>query len=71
MTDSRNNNQLMGVKGMASALEYSYLMIKNPEDPENGSSWLLSSNLLDDFVSKINVWTVDELSLQYDRVIVF
>jgi len=60
----------MGVKGMASALEYSYLMIKNPEDPENGSSSLLSINLVDEFVSKINVWTVDELSLQYDGVIV-
>jgi hypothetical protein len=45
-------------------------MIKNPEDPENGSSSLLSINLVDEFVSKINVWTVDELSLQYDGVIV-
>lgn len=61
---------MMGIKGIASALEYSYLLVRNPEDPENGSICILKTHILDDFVSKINVWTVDELSLQYAFVIV-
>jgi len=31
-----NNNNKVGSKGQTSALEYTYIQVRNPEDPENG-----------------------------------
>lgn len=33
--DTKNNTKV-GTKGQTSALEYTYILVKNPEDPENG-----------------------------------
>jgi len=48
-----NNNNKVGSKGQTSALEYTYIQVRNPEDPEN-----------DEYISKMNVWMLDDPSMQ-------
>jgi len=50
--ESANNNKV-GSKGHSSALEYTYIQVRNPDDPEN-----------DEYVSKMNVWILDDPTMQ-------
>mmetsp|Transcript_25862 Transcript_25862/g.22787 ORF Transcript_25862/g.22787 Transcript_25862/m.22787 type:complete len:112 (+) Transcript_25862:189-524(+) len=47
--DDFSNELKLGLKGLTSSLEYTYLPVRNPDDPEN-----------DDAISKMNIWVMDE-----------
>ena len=34
--ESSENNKSLAVKGLASAIDYSYILVKNPDDPDSG-----------------------------------
>ena len=34
--ESSENNKSLAIKGLASAIDYSYILVKNPDDPDSG-----------------------------------